>query len=74
MKQLDDILFGFLIFFMIDKFIKLLGSAFIEPWIEKRTDDRQVIETWKLAVELGFLFVASCIVYFYRKSLAVLVA
>jgi hypothetical protein len=49
MRALDDILFGFLIFFAIERFIRLFSNAVIEPWAEKRTGNPNVVEkleTW----------------------------
>lgn len=73
MKSLDDILFGFLIFFAIERFIRLVSNAFIEPWAEKRTSNPNVIENWKIGAEIVFLLLACVGVYKFRKPLARLV-
>jgi hypothetical protein len=73
MKSLDDILFGFLIFFAIERAIRLFSNAVIEPWAEKRTENKNVVENWKLATELAFLIGACFVVYRFRKPLAQLV-
>lgn len=73
MKSLDDILFGFLIFFAIERAIRLFSNAVIEPWAEKRTENKNVVENWKLATELVFLIAACFGVYCFRKPLAQLV-
>ena len=73
MKSLDDILFGFLIFFAIERFIRLFSNAVIEPWAERRTTNPNVVENWKLGTEIVFLVGACFIVYHFRKPLATLV-
>lgn len=73
MKSLDDILFGFLIFFAIERSIRLFSNAVIEPWAQKRTDNPNVVENWKLSTELAFLIAACFGVYYFRKPLAQLV-
>ena len=73
MRALDDILFGFLIFFAIERSIRLFSNAVIEPWAKKRTDDPNVVENWKIGTELVFLISACFVVYRFRKPLARLV-
>lgn len=73
MKSLDDILFGFLIFFAIERFVRLISNAFIEPWAEKRTTNPNVVENWKLGAEFVFLVIACFGVYRFRKPLARLI-
>jgi hypothetical protein len=73
MRALDDILFGFLIFFAIERSIRLFSNAVIEPWAETRTTDQNVVENWKLVSEIAFLLAACFVVYFFRKPLARLV-
>lgn len=70
MRGLDDILFGFLIFFSIDRFIRLLSNGVVGPWAEKKTTDKTVVENWKLGVELVLLVTSCYLVYRYRGSLA----
>lgn len=69
MRALDDILFGFLIFFAIERSIRLFSNSVIEPWAEKKTAKKNVIENWKLAAEFGALVLASLLVYHYRAVL-----
>jgi hypothetical protein len=69
MRALDDILFGFLIFFSIDRFIRLLSNGVVGPWAEKRTSNKNTVENWKLAVELGLLVVSCYLVFRYRYIL-----
>jgi hypothetical protein len=70
MKSLDDILFGFLIFFAIERFVRLISNSVIEPWAKGRTGNPTVVENWKLGAEFGFLVSACFIVYYFRKPLA----
>ena len=70
MRALDDILFGFLIFFSIDRFIRLLSNGVVGPWAEKRTADKTVVDNWKLGVELALLMTSCYFVYRYRYMLA----
>jgi hypothetical protein len=69
MKALDDILFGFLIFFALDRFIRLISNAVVEPWALKRSGDPEKAENWKLFSEIVMLFVSIVFVYRYRKVL-----
>lgn len=73
MKSLDDILFGFLIFFIIERFVRLISNAIIEPWAQTRTDNVNTVENWKLGAEIAFLIAACIGVYKFRKPLARLV-
>ena len=73
MRALDDILFGFLIFFAIERLVRLTSNAFIEPWAKARTTDENVVENWKLSAEFLFLVAVCFAVYFFRKPLARLV-
>ncbi len=66
MRALDDILFGFLVFFAIERGIRLFSNSVIEPWVEKKTSDKNTIENWKLAAELAALVIATLLVYKYR--------
>ena len=70
MRALDDILFGFLIFFAIERAIRLFSNAVIEPWAEKKTGNKNVIENWKLTAEFVALLLATLLVYRYRNVLA----
>lgn len=73
MRALDDILFGFLIFFAIERLVRLISNMVIEPWAERRTNDINVVENWKIGAEFVFLIGACFAVYFFRKPLARLV-
>ncbi|BAT22529.1 hypothetical protein [Yellowstone lake phycodnavirus 3] len=66
MRALDDILFGFLIFFAIERGIRLFSNAVIEPWAEKKTANKNVIENWKLTAEFSALIIATFMVYRYK--------
>lgn len=67
MKALDDILFGFLIFFALDRAIRLVSNAVVEPWALKRSGDPEHAENWKTFSEFIMLFVCILLVYRYRK-------
>ena len=67
MRALDDILIGFLIFFSIEKSIRLLSNAFIEPYALARTHDKEKAEVWKLVFEL-FLLISSLALAFKFQS------
>ena len=69
MRALDDIIIGFLIFFLIERVIRLFSNAVIEPWAEKRTENPNVVENWKIGTELVFLFFAVLIVFKFRGVL-----
>ena len=73
MRALDDLLLGFLIFFAIERFIRLFSNGVIEPWAQKRTSNPNVVENWKLATELVFLIGACFLVVYFRKPLARLI-
>lgn len=70
MKTLDDILFGFLIFFAIDRLIRLFSNGVVEPWAESKTNNKNVVENWKLAAEFGALMLAVIFVYRNRRLLS----
>jgi len=67
MRALDDIIIGFLIFFVIDKAIRLFSNAVIEPWAETRTDNPNVVENWKIGTELAFLIIVTLLLFKFRK-------
>jgi hypothetical protein len=69
MKALDDILFGFLVFFALDRLIRLVSNSIVEPWALKRSGDRDRAENWKLFSELVMLLLSILFVYKYRKAL-----
>ena len=70
MKALDDILFGFLIFFALDRAIRLVSNSLVEPWALKRSGGkRESAENWKLFSEFAMLIGSLFIVYRYRKQL-----
>jgi hypothetical protein len=67
MRALDDILIGFFIFFAIDRAIRLLSSAVVEPWAQTKTGDERKVESWKMGAELVMLLVALLMVFKLRK-------
>jgi hypothetical protein len=69
MRDLDDILFGFLSFFLADRVVRLFSAAVVVPWAERRTGDKNHVESWKLFAELSLLMSALFLVWRYRKVL-----
>lgn len=69
MRALDDIIIGFLIFFVIERAIRLFSNAVIEPWAETRTENPNVVENWKIGTELVFLTVVTLILFKFRGIL-----
>jgi hypothetical protein len=69
MRALDDIIIGFLIFFVIERAIRLFSNAVIEPWAQTKTENPNVIENWKIGAELVFLTVATLIIFRFRGVL-----
>ena len=69
MRALDDIIIGFLIFFLIERAIRLFSNAVIQPWAEKRTENPNVVENWKISTELAFLVFTVLIVFKFRGVL-----
>ena len=67
MRALDDILIGFFIFFAIDRAIRLFSNGVVEPWAEKKSTDKTVIENWKLGTEFMLLMVACFVVLKMRR-------
>jgi hypothetical protein len=70
MRALDDILFGFLIFFAIDRLIRIFSLLVVGPWIERKTQKENKIESFKLFAEFAMLVFAMVIVFRYKKQLA----
>ena len=69
MRALDDIIIGFLVFFIIDRVIRLFSNSVIEPWAETRTDNPNVVENWKIGTELAFLIIITFVLFKFRKVL-----
>jgi hypothetical protein len=67
-RALDDILLGFLIFFALDRVIRLFSNGIVEPWAETKTMNKNVIENWKLGAEL-VLLIASLVFVVKNRSL-----
>lgn len=70
MRQLDDILFGFLIFFAIERVIRIFSLMVVGPWVETRTTEENRIASFKLFAEFVLLVFAIVLVHRYRKQLA----
>jgi len=74
MKTLDDILFGFLIFFAIDRLIRIFSILVVGPWVEEKTQKENRIESAKLFSEFVLIVFSTVVVWRYRKQLAKLTA
>jgi hypothetical protein len=74
MRALDDILFGFLIFFAIERLIRIFSLMVVGPWIETKTPKENRIESSKLFAEFVLLVFSIMMVYRFRKQLARLTA
>lgn len=70
MRSLDDILIGFIIFFALERGIRLISNAVVEPWALKRSGDPERAENWKLAAEFALLMVALYVVWKFQKQIA----
>ena len=57
-RALDDIVLGFLIFFALDRGIRLFSNGIIEPWAEAKTENKNVVENWKLGAEMVLLIIS----------------
>ena len=67
-RALDDILLGFLIFFALDRVIRLFSNGIVEPWAETKTSNKNTVENWKLGAEL-VLLIASLVFLVKNRSL-----
>jgi hypothetical protein len=67
-RALDDILLGFLIFFALDRVIRLFSNGIVEPWAETKTMNKNMVENWKLSAEL-VLLIASLVFLVKNRSL-----
>jgi hypothetical protein len=70
MRSLDDILIGFLIFFILERIIKLIGAVVVEPMVEAKISNQKTVKIWVQAVDVLLLFVALFLVIRYQKPLA----
>jgi hypothetical protein len=69
MRALDDILVGFLIFFALDRLIRLFSNSIVEPWAMKRTGNKERAENWKIFSEFLLLMGALGLVFRYQRQL-----
>lgn len=69
MKALDDIILGFLIFFVVERTIRLLGTSFIEPWAESKTQDRHKVESIKILGEIAIILAFIWLIHKNRRLL-----
>jgi hypothetical protein len=69
MRNLDDILAGFFIFFIVDRTIQLLGVTIIEPWAKSKTSSEKEIKAIHLGSEIIALVIAAVIVFKFHKQI-----
>jgi hypothetical protein len=69
MRNLDDILAGFLVFFTIDRIIQLLGVTVIEPWAKSKTSNEKEIKAIHLGSEIIALIIAAVVVFRFHKEI-----
>ena len=67
MRALDDILIGFLLFFVIDRTIRLFGNVVVEPIAETQGNSKSQTENIKMAIEVMMLLLCSWLVFTNRK-------
>lgn len=69
-RALDDILIGFLIFFSLDRSIRLISGSVVEPWAKDRTTSKSVIGNWKIGAELAILLISLAFVVWNQKAIS----
>jgi hypothetical protein len=69
-RALDDILLGFLIFFALDRAIRLFSNGVVEPWAQTKSMNKNVIENWKMAAELALLIATAVVLVNNRRLMA----
>jgi hypothetical protein len=69
-RSLDDILIGFLIFFILERVIKLFGSVVVEPLALEKTRSEKKAKNWVSAIDILFLVGALILVIKYQKKIA----
>jgi hypothetical protein len=69
-RALDDILLGFLIFFALDRSIRLFSNGIVEPWAQTNTTNKNTVENWKIGAELVLLITALIFVMKNRNFVA----
>ena len=70
MRPLDDILVGFIIFFILERVIRLVGVVIFEPIIMSKTNDEKVTKNWVQFIDIVFLATALFLVIRFKKQLA----
>jgi len=70
MRPLDDILVGFIIFFILERVIRLVGVVIFEPIIMSKTNDEKVTKNWVQLIDIVFLATALFLVIRFKKQLA----
>jgi len=70
MRSLDDILIGFIIFFILERVIKLVGTVIVEPWILKKTGDEKSTKNWVQVFDIVFLSISLFLIIKYQRPIA----
>lgn len=66
MRPVNEIAFGFLLFFIIERCTRLCGNMVFEPTIKNWTQDKDIIENCRITLELiVLLIIGFC---FYTKA------
>ena len=70
MRSLDDILIGFIIFFILERVIRLVGAVFVEPWVMAKTNNEKTTKNWVQLFDIVFLFTALVLIIKYQVPIA----
>jgi len=70
MRSLDDILIGFLIFFILERVIRLIGTVLVEPYVMKKTNDEKTTKNWVQFFDIILLFISLFLVIKYQVPLS----
>jgi hypothetical protein len=69
-RSLDDILIGVLIFFILERIIKLISWAVVEPMFGIEENKEKKGKIWTSGIELVLTIVALLLVIKFQKNLA----
>jgi len=67
MRPLGEILLGFLLYFILDRIIKLFGHVVIEKWAYSWTRDDDIVRDYKLGFEI-IIMTALCFIVYSRVA------
>jgi len=69
-RSLDDILIGVLIFFILERIIKLITWVLVEPMVGIEENKEKKGKIWTSGIELVLTIVALLLVIKFQKNLA----